>query len=75
MRSEPGLVIGDNEPYFVSDLTDYGIVHHAEGRGLLHVELEIRQDLLALEAGQKEWAERLARVLRDAVTRLHVVAR
>jgi predicted N-formylglutamate amidohydrolase/dipeptidyl aminopeptidase/acylaminoacyl peptidase len=75
LRSEPALVVGDNEPYFVSDLTDYGIVQHAERRGLLHVELEIRQDLVAHEAGQQAWAERLARVLRDAVARLDVAAR
>jgi predicted N-formylglutamate amidohydrolase len=75
LRSEPGLLIGDNEPYFVSDLTDYGVVQHAERRGLLHVELEIRQDLVAHEAGQTEWAERLARALGDALTRLDVAAR
>jgi predicted N-formylglutamate amidohydrolase len=75
LRSEPGLVVGDNEPYFVSDLTDYGIVQHAERRGLLHVELEIRQDLVAQEAGQQEWAERLTRVLREAATLLGVAVR
>jgi predicted N-formylglutamate amidohydrolase len=35
------------------------------------VEIEIRQDLIADEAGQKAWAERLARLLvrADAVLR------
>jgi predicted N-formylglutamate amidohydrolase len=36
---------------------------HGERRGLLHVEIEIRQDLITEPAGQAEWAERLARVL------------
>lgn len=63
LEAEAGLVIGDNEPYFVSDLTDYTIPVHAERRGLPYLELEIRQDLIATEAGQAEWAERFIRLL------------
>lgn len=70
LRAEPGLVVGDNEPYTASELTDYGIVEHAEKRNLLHVELEVRQDLIADEQGTSEWAERLGRVLDAAETRL-----
>jgi predicted N-formylglutamate amidohydrolase len=63
LRKEPGLVIGDNEPYSVGDTTDYTIPEHAERRGLLHVGIELRQDLVSTAAGQSEWAERLARAL------------
>jgi predicted N-formylglutamate amidohydrolase len=66
LRGEPGLVVGDNQPYFLSDATDYTIPRHGEARGLPHVEIEIRQDLLLEETGQREWAQRIARVLRDA---------
>jgi len=66
LRGEAGLVIGDNQPYFVSDETDYTVPRHAEARGLAHVEVEIRQDLLLDEAGQAEWGERMIRVLKDA---------
>jgi len=66
LRAEPKLVIGDNEPYFVTDETDYSIPRHGEARGLPHVELEIRQDLIVDAAGQDEWAQRLARILRQA---------
>ena len=66
LRRERQLTIADNEPYFVSDETDYTIPHHAEARSLLHVEIEIRQDLVAHEAGQEEWAARIARVLKEA---------
>jgi predicted N-formylglutamate amidohydrolase len=62
LRDEGDLVVGDNEPYRVSDATDYAIPVHAERRGLPHVELEIRQDLIADEAGQQAWAQRLARL-------------
>lgn len=67
--AEGDLVVGDNEPYSVSDATDYAIPVHAEARGLPHVELEIRQDLIAGADGQQAWAERLARLfagLQDA---------
>lgn len=63
LRAEPGLVVGDNEPYAVSDATDFAIPVHGEQRGLLHVELEIRQDLIADAPGQEEWAQRLTRIL------------
>ena len=62
LRAEGDLEVGDNAPYAVSDATDYAVPVHAEARGLPHVELEIRQDLIADEAGQQAWAERLARL-------------
>ena len=62
LLAEGDLVVGDNQPYAVSDATDYAIPVHAERRGLPHVELEIRQDLIADAAGQQAWAERLARL-------------
>jgi len=66
LRKEPELVVGDNEPYAASEQTDYALVEHGERRGLLNVEIEIRQDLIAHERGQVEWAERLAHVLERA---------
>jgi predicted N-formylglutamate amidohydrolase len=63
LREEGDLVVGDNEPYAVTDLSDYSIVQHGERRGLPHVELEIRQDLIDGEGGQSAWARRLARLL------------
>jgi predicted N-formylglutamate amidohydrolase len=66
LRREPRLVFADNQPYFVSDETDYTIPTHGERRGLPHVEIEIRQDLVSEESGQREWAERLTAALRAA---------
>jgi predicted N-formylglutamate amidohydrolase len=66
LRREPGLVVGENEPYAVTDLTDYTVPVHGEKRGLPHVEIEIRQDLIAGEAGQRQWAERFACLLPEA---------
>jgi predicted N-formylglutamate amidohydrolase len=63
LLEEGDLVVGDNEPYFVNDLSDYSIPVHAERRSLPYLELEIRQDLIANAAGQAEWAARLVRLL------------
>jgi predicted N-formylglutamate amidohydrolase len=63
LRAEGDLTVGENEPYRVGDLTDYTVPVHGERRGLAHVEIEIRQDLIAEPAGQAAWAERLARLL------------
>jgi predicted N-formylglutamate amidohydrolase len=62
LRAESGLVVGDNEPYAVSDDTDYTIPVHGEARGLMNSGIEIRQDLIADPAGQRQWADRLARI-------------
>lgn len=59
-RAQGELVVGDNEPYAVSDETDYTIPVHGEARGLMNTGIEIRQDLIAEEAGESEWADRLA---------------
>ena len=63
LQAEGDLVVGDNQPYSISDDSDYAANVHAEGRGLPYVEIEIRQDLIADAAGQAVWAARLARLL------------
>jgi predicted N-formylglutamate amidohydrolase len=70
LRREPELLIADNEPYFVSDETDFTVPRHAEARGLPYVEIEIRQDLIDAPAGQAEWAQRLTGTLREAARAL-----
>jgi predicted N-formylglutamate amidohydrolase len=66
LRRDGALHVTDNQPYFLSDETDYTIPRHGEARGLLHVEIEIRQDLISNESGQMEWAARIASALTDA---------
>ncbi len=63
LTREEGLIIGDNEPYSVSDASDYSVPVHGERRGLLHVEIEIRQDLIADTSGQRAWSAILTRLL------------
>ena len=63
LNAEKDLFVGDNAPYLVSDASDYTIPVHAERRGLHHLLIEIRQDLIDGETGQRNWAARLARLL------------
>jgi predicted N-formylglutamate amidohydrolase len=70
LRAEGDLIVGDNAPYAVSGTSDYGIPVHGEGRRLAHVEIEIRQDLIADAAGETAWAERFSRLLTAADKRL-----
>jgi predicted N-formylglutamate amidohydrolase len=73
LRREQGLVVGDNEPYSVTDSSDYTIPVHGEQRRLHHVAIEIRQDLIADKAGQRDWAGLLVRLLPQAYQRLMAV--
>ncbi|MDD2866970.1 N-formylglutamate amidohydrolase [Neomegalonema sp.] len=66
LAQEPDLVVGDNEPY-AGRLKGDTMWRHALQRGLAHVVLEIRQDLIGDAAGERLWAERLAPALRLAV--------
>jgi len=70
LRKDGALVVGDNQPYSVSDASDYTIVVHGEHRGIPHVELEIRQDLLASDSDVEGWAERLGGVLEETLPHL-----
>jgi predicted N-formylglutamate amidohydrolase len=70
LRAEADLVVGDNEPYAVSDETDYTIPVHGEARGLMNSGIEIRQDLISDQAGQRQWADRLARIFGEIETTL-----
>jgi predicted N-formylglutamate amidohydrolase len=63
LRARGDLVVGDNEPYSGRHTADYSIDLHAESRGLAHVGIELRQDLVADEAGQ----DRVAALLGDAL--------
>ena len=62
LAAEHGLVVGDNQPYAMDGI-DYTIPLHAQARGLDYLELEVRQDLLADEAGQDRMAALLGPLL------------
>jgi len=66
LREQDELTVGDNEPYTVSDDTDYTIPVHGEQRGLPHTAIEIRHDLIENEQDQRFWAQRMCKILVEA---------
>lgn len=68
LAEEPGLIVGDNEPYS-GRLKGDSLWRHGTVRGLPHAIVEIRQDLIAGEAGQEQWGGRLAGVLAGLLAR------
>ena len=67
LAADATLVVGDNEPYDGA-LRGDTMYKHAIVNGFAHALIEIRQDLIADESGQEEWAARLAPII-DAINR------
>lgn len=65
LRAE-GIATGDNEPYS-GHLDGDAIDRHALQPGRPNVLIELRNDLIAAEAGQIAWADRLAPVLDETL--------
>ncbi len=60
LARRPGIVAAFNEPYQVTDLSDFTIPSHGEKRGLRHVLVEIRNDLIDGPEGVETWSSLLA---------------
>ena len=64
MRASEGHHIGDNVPYS-GELAGDTLNSHGTRRGVAHALIEIRQDLIGHEDGQREWADRISRIIGD----------
>lgn len=64
LRDQPGLTVGDNEPYSGKAL-NHTMNRHAENRGLPYVSLEYRNDMLATPDSIRMWAALTANMLWD----------
>ena len=62
-----GLRVGDNTPFRLDPGEDYTVPEHALRRGLPHLQLELRQDLVADEAAALTWADRLHDIVADLI--------
>ena len=71
LKADPSLTVGINEPYSPADQVYYTIERHAGPRGLPAAMIEIRNDEIGDEPGQKDWADRLANIL--AAAELHLM--
>jgi predicted N-formylglutamate amidohydrolase len=66
LAAEPGLCVGDNEPYS-GHLPGDAIDRHALDTGRLNTLIEVRNDLIGTSAEQEAWAGRLAPILTAAL--------
>lgn len=63
LQSDTALTVGINEPYAPADNVYYTVERHAGPRGMPAAMIEIRNDEIGDEAGQRAWASRLAQIL------------
>ena len=70
LKADPSLTVGINEPYAPSDQVYYTVERHAGARGLAAAMIEIRNDEITDENGERRWADRLAGILLGAATAL-----
>jgi predicted N-formylglutamate amidohydrolase len=56
-------LVGDNVPYDLDPAVDFTTPFHAIRRGLRHLQVEFRQDLIATDATQRAWAAQFARAI------------
>jgi predicted N-formylglutamate amidohydrolase len=68
--AEAGFHVGDNEPY-TGALEGDTLYQHGTLRGLPHVLIEIRQDLIASDDAAQEFALRLKPILDAALSDMH----
>jgi predicted N-formylglutamate amidohydrolase len=69
-RYAPDAVIAFNQPYRIEDGSDFTIPTHGEARGLPHVLVEIRNDLICQPEGAARWGALLARSVTEALPRV-----
>ncbi|MCO6048763.1 N-formylglutamate amidohydrolase [Mesorhizobium sp. RP14(2022)] len=63
LTHEPGLVVGENVPYRIERDSDFAVPVHGTDRGNPAALIEIRNDLIADDAGAAAWADRLAAIV------------
>lgn len=64
--ANPDRLAEINQPYTVDDLGDYTIPYHGERRGLPHLLIEVRNDLIGDAEGQALWADLISDAMQTA---------
>ncbi len=70
LRANPGVVVGDNEPYSARDHFDFSQEFHASSKGIPSALVEIRDDLIRDRAGIELHADMLGEAMADVVAGL-----
>jgi predicted N-formylglutamate amidohydrolase len=66
LKEDARLTVGVNEPYAPEDGVYYTLRRHGGAGRLPTVMIEIRSDEITNESGQRDWARRLAEILKDS---------
>jgi len=69
-----GLEVGENQPYSARGGNGYTLEAQAAPRGLPHVLIEVRQDLIDTRHGVADWARRLGDALGEVLRPMGVLA-
>jgi predicted N-formylglutamate amidohydrolase len=72
LRSQEGLVVGVNEPYSPADRVYHTLEIHGRRRNIPCAMIEIRNDEIADEDGQRGWGDRLSSIF-SALRKEHEV--
>lgn len=67
LRADASLVLGDNTPYAIDYGEDFTTPEHAVRRGLRHLQVEFRQDLVADDTAARAWADRFVPAIEAAL--------
>ncbi len=65
LKGEPGLTVGDNEPYSARLGLGYTTSRHADAHGLANATLELRQDQVNTPSGIADWSARLTQIFAE----------
>ncbi len=63
LRKRADITVGDNQPYDLDPRVDYSVPYHAMRRGLQHLQVEFRNDVIADRNTQNQWALLFAEAL------------
>lgn len=67
LRRSGKFLVGDDEPYGSDADVDYTTFAHAFGRGLKHIQVEFRQDLVGSDEGAHEWGSLFAEAVEQVL--------
>ena len=70
LRSNPGVVVGDNQPYSARDHFDFSQEFHASSQGIPSALVEVRSDLIRDKSGVTRYAGLLGNAIESALARL-----
>jgi predicted N-formylglutamate amidohydrolase len=68
LKRDGDYLVGDDEPYGAEADVDYSIFVHAFHRGLKHVQVEFRQDLVGTNDGAQHWGTIFANAVESALS-------